>query len=157
MLNKIKTYAVGILIPLAVGLLSAFLTKDNMDIYETLVKPLLAPPALLFPIVWTGLYVIMGIGSAMIYEADEDSADKKRGLWIYAVQLAVNFFWSIFFFNNRAFLFSFAWLILLFGLIISMIVNFRRVNKTAAYLQIPYLFWVIFAGYLNLMIFILNR
>ncbi len=155
--NKILSYVIGILIPLAVGGLAAFLTRDSMDIYETIVKPPLAPPGILFPIVWSILYVIMGIGSTMIYLSPADEKSRFGALWIYAIQLIVNFFWSIIFFNGQEFLFSFIWLILLWLLIILMIVRFARINKTAAYLQIPYLVWVTFAGYLNLAIHILNR
>ncbi len=156
MLEKIKSYLIGIVIPVAVGLLSAFLTKDNMNIYDSITRPNLAPPALLFPIAWSILYVLMGISSTMIYRSDADKNSKRRSLLIYGAQLAVNFFWSIIFFNQEAFLFSFIWLLLLLGLIIAMIINFKKINKTAAFLQIPYLIWVTFAGYLNLMIYILN-
>jgi len=128
-----------------------------MDIYKSIVQPPLAPPAILFPIVWSILYIVMGIGSALIYNSAADEKDKTQALFVYALQLAVNFFWSILFFNVRAFLFSFIWLLLLWVLIIIMIVRFSKVNKVAAYLQIPYLLWVTFAGYLNLAIYILNR
>lgn len=157
MLKKIKTYAVGILIPVAVGLLAAFLTRDSMDIYQSIVKPKLAPPGILFPIVWTVLYVLMGIGSVLIYNSDVNKNDKNQALILYGLQLAVNFFWSILFFNQRAFLASLLWLILLWILIIAMILSFKKINKTAAWLQIPYLLWVTFAGYLNLMIYLLNK
>lgn len=157
MLNKIKSYVIGIIIPLAVGLFSAYLTRDSMNLYETIVQPDLAPPAILFPIVWTILYILMGIGSVIIYNSDADAKDKNQALFIYGLQLVFNFFWSIFFFNQRVFLFSFIWLIILWLLIVAMIVSFRKINKTAAWLQIPYLLWVTFAGYLNLMIYLLNR
>lgn len=157
MKNKIKSYVIGILIPVAVGLLAAFLTRDSMDIYKSIVQPPLAPPAILFPIVWSILYIIMGIGSALIYNSAADEKDKTQALFVYALQLAVNFFWSILFFNVRAFLFSFIWLLLLWVLIIVMILRFSRINKVAAWLQLPYLLWVTFAGYLNLAIYILNR
>ncbi len=157
MLKKIESYAVGIAIPLLVGILSAFLTMGSMDIYSSIVKPNTAPPAILFPIVWTVLYVLMGIGSTMVYKTDADPSLKRSALTLYGLQLAVNFFWSILFFNQRAFLLSFVWLIILWILILSMIVSFSKVNKAAALLQIPYLLWVSFAGYLNLMIVLLNR
>ena len=157
MKNKIKSYVIGILIPVGVGLLSALLTRGSMDIYSTFNKPSLAPPAILFPIVWTVLYVLMGIGSVIIYNSAANEKDKNRALTIYAVQLAVNFLWSILFFNLNTFLFSFIWLLLLWVLIILMIVSFYKINKTAALLQIPYLLWVTFAGYLNLSIYLLNR
>ncbi|MBQ1246033.1 MAG: tryptophan-rich sensory protein, partial [Clostridia bacterium] len=96
-----KSYIIGILIPLAVGLLSAYLTRDSMDLYESIVRPALAPPGIVFPIVWTILYTLMGIGSAMIYNIDAPEQDKSRALTLYGLQLAVNFFWSILFFNQR--------------------------------------------------------
>ncbi len=157
MIKKINTYLIGILIPVGVGLLSAFLTRGNMNIYTDIAKPAAAPPAILFPIVWTLLYVIMGIGSVIIYNSDAEGQEKKQALSIYGLQLAINFFWSIIFFNERAFLVSFVWLLLLWGLILGMIFSFKKISKLAAYLQIPYLVWVTFAGYLNLTIFILNR
>ncbi len=157
MQKKTKSYVIGILIPLVVGFASALLTRGNMDLYETIVKPALAPPGVVFPIVWTILYTLMGIGSAMVYNTDAEEKDKNRALLLYGLQLAVNFFWSILFFNGRAFLTGFVWLLLLWVLIVAMILGFRKVNKTAAWLQIPYLLWVTFAGYLNLMIYLLNR
>lgn len=155
--KKIRSYVIGIAIPVAVGLLSAFLTRNNMDVYQTVIKPALAPPAILFPIVWTVLYVLMGIGSTMVYNSNAQTEAKNRALYVYGLQLFVNFFWSILFFNQRAFLGSFIWLLLLWVLILVMIFDFRKVNRTAAWLQIPYLLWVTFAGYLNLMIVLLNR
>ncbi len=157
MLKKTESYILGIAIPIGAGLLSAFLTKDNMNIYQSIVKPASAPPAILFPIVWTALYVLMGIGSAMIYNAAAEQGEKRGALLLYGLQLAVNFFWSIIFFNKRAFLLSFVWLLLLLSLIVMMTASFRKISKTAAWLQIPYIIWVSFAGYLNIMIYILNR
>ena len=157
-MRKIKTYIISAAIALAVGGLSAFLTKDSMDIYQSINQPPLAPPAILFPIVWTVLYILMGISSAVIYNRREDnSEDAYSALKVYAFQLIVNFFWSIIFFNMRAYLFAFVWLVILWILIIVMIVRFRKISPVAAYLQIPYLLWVTFAGYLNFMIYFLNR
>ena len=157
MWKKIKPYVISILIALAVGGLSALLTKGNMDIYDQIVKPKLAPPGFIFPIVWSILFVLMGISSAIVYiKAKQQPTVQKTGLGVYALQLVVNFFWSILFFNFQAFLFSFLWLILLWILIVIMIVRFYKLSPLAAYLQIPYLEWVKFAGYLNLMIYMLN-
>ncbi len=157
MLKSIKTYAIGILIPLLVGALSAFLTRGNMDLYADIVQPALAPPAILFPIVWTLLYALMGVGSVLVYQSNAVQGDKNQALFIYGLQLFVNFLWSIFFFNRRAFLFSFLWLVLLWLLIWAMIFAFRKCSRLAAWLQVPYLVWVSFAGYLNLSIYLLNR
>ncbi len=157
MLSKIKAYIIGILIPLAAGGLAAFLTRNSMDIYQSIVKPELAPSAILFPIVWTILYILMGISSTTIFNSDAGANEKSGALLIYVLQLMVNFFWSILFFNQMAFLSSFVWIIILWVLIVAMIVSFYKINKTAALLQIPYLLWVTFAGYLTLMIYLLNR
>lgn len=154
-MKNLKALVISILIPLSVGALSAFLTKNSMSTYEKLIQPPLSPPGWLFPIVWTILFILMGISSYMIYISD--SPYKKSALRIYAIQLAVNFFWTIIFFNMERYLFAFIWLLLLLVLIFFMIISFSRINKTAAYLQIPYLLWVAFAGYLNLGIYLLNR
>jgi len=154
-MKNLKALVISILIPLSVGALSAFLTKNSMSTYEKLIQPPLSPPGWLFPIVWTILFILMGISSYMIYISD--SPYKKSALQIYAIQLAVNFFWTIIFFNMERYLFAFIWLLLLLVLIFFMIISFSRINKTAAYLQIPYLLWVAFAGYLNLGIYLLNR
>lgn len=157
MWNKIKPYVISIVIALAVGGLSALLTSGNMDLYSDIVQPPLAPPAILFPIVWAVLYILMGIGAAMVYnERQSKPKEVARALIVYAVNLFLNFFWSIIFFNMRAFLFSFVWLILLWITIIIMIVKFYQIKPAAGLLQIPYLIWVTFAGYLNFAIFLLN-
>lgn len=158
MWKKYKPYIISILIALGVGGLSAFLTKDSMNIYEEINTPPLSPPGWLFPIVWGILFVLMGIGAARVYIiGKKEKKNIKPVLKIYGIQLAVNFFWSILFFNARAFLFSFLWLVFLWILIYIMIDRFKKIDEPAAYLQIPYIIWVTFAGYLNLMIWILNK
>ena len=158
MWKKIKPYVISVAIALGVGALSALFTRGNMDIYDRIQTPPLAPSGILFPIVWSILYTLMGISSAIIYiKGRDENIPVYEALRIYAIQLAVNFFWSIIFFNLEAFLFAFLWLLLLWVLIIIMIVKFYKINKTAAYLQIPYLLWVTFAAYLNFAIFLLNR
>lgn len=157
MISKIKPYAVSILIALLVGGASAFLTRNNMDIYDELITPPLAPPSILFPIVWTVLYVLMGISAAMIYTAkDEPFKERYSALAIYASSLVVNFSWSIIFFNLKAYLFAFIWLLFLLFLIVKTIMQYKKIRPIAAYLQIPYAVWVAFAGYLNLGIWVLN-
>ena len=157
MWNKIKPYVISILIALGVSGLSALVTKNNMSVYTDLNKPLLAPPMIVFPIVWNILFILMGISSALVYVKGKDDKQKRNeALRAYGLQLVVNFLWSIIFFNMRAYLFAFIWLIVLWLLIIYMIVKFHQISDIAAYLQLPYLIWVTFAGYLTLMIFILN-
>lgn len=158
MQNKTKTYFLSVVIALAVGGLSALVTSGNMDLYSSITPPPLAPPSILFPIVWTILYTLMGIGSAMIFlENDNKPKEVRSALFVYGFNLFLNFFWSIIFFNMQAFLFSFVWLVILWVTILIMIIKFYQINPVAGLLQIPYLLWVTFAGYLNLAIYILNR
>ena len=156
--KKIRSFIIAIIIPLAVGGLSALLTMGSMDLYETIIQPPLAPPAILFPIVWTILYTLMGISSGIIYNSQNGTeAARNNALAVYALQLFINFIWSIVFFNLRAFLPAFVLILVLWVLIIVMIIRFYKIDKTAALLQIPYLLWVTFAAYLTLAIYILNR
>ena len=152
---KKKTYIIAILIPLLIGGLSGFLGMNGMAEYKALEKPLLSPPGFLFPIVWTVLYVLMGIGSALIYCSEDPR--KERALKTYAAQLAANFLWTIFFFTFKWSLFAFFWIILLIALIISMIRQFAAIRPLAGKLQLPYLYWLLFAAYLNLGVWYLNR
>lgn len=141
----------------AVGAFSGWLTRESTEIYNaTITKPPFSPPSTVFPIVWGILFALMGIGAARIYLAPASNA-RSRSLLIFLAQLAVNFFWSIIFFDWQAYGFAFIWLILLWVLILWMILSFRAVDKTAARLQIPYLLWVTFAAYLNFGVWLLNR
>lgn len=154
--KKLKPYIISVIIALAVGGVSALLTKNNMNIFEKINMPPLSPPSVVFPIVWAVLYILMGISSAIIYKNGTDREEVQSALKVYALQLAVNFFWSLIFFNMQAYLFAFIWLILLWVLVIAMIVKFKKISPAAAWLQIPYLLWITFAGYLSLMIYLLN-
>ena len=154
-INK-KSLIIAIAIPLLVGAISGFISSNSMEQFGQLNQPPLAPPGFLFPIVWTILYVLMGIASYLVFSSNKKQEDVKDALTVYALQLAVNFFWPIFFFNLEWYLFSFFWLILLWVLILYTIILFYRISKPAAYLMIPYLIWVTFEGYLNLGIYALN-
>ena len=151
-----KTYTLWILISEAVGALSGFLSRNGMELYSTVItQPPLSPPPVIFPIVWGILYALMGIGAARIY-LSPPSKQRSLGLNIFAVQLVVNFFWSLIFFNAQAYGFAFIWLLLLWGLVLWMILTFRKVDPLAAWLQIPYLMWLTFAAYLNAGVWYLN-
>lgn len=143
-------------IPLAVGFAASLLTGSEVEVFEGVNKPPLSPPAWLFPVVWTILYTLMGISSYLILTSGAGREEVKNALSVYAYQLVVNFLWPTFFFNFRWFLFSFLWLVLLIFLVVSMIREFYKISKPAAYLNIPYLLWLIFAGYLNFTIWWLN-
>ena len=153
MKEKKGILAICILIPLAVGALASLLTRDSMAEFELLNKPPLSPPGWL---VWTILFVLMGIASYLIYQQGTEKVKVRQALVIYGVQLLFNFFWPIFFFRFGWYLFSFLWLMILWVLILVMISKFRKIDETAAKLLVPYLLWVTFAGYLNLGVFLLN-
>ena len=151
-----KPYAFWILLTEAVGGLSGWLTRAGTKIFnETVLQPPLSPPSWLFPIVWVFLYALLGIGAARVFLAPK-SAPRSRSLNLYFAQLAVNFFWSLIFFNAQTYWFAFFWLLLLWGLVLWMILTFRKVDFLAAKLQIPYLLWLTFAAYLNLGVWYLN-
>ena len=151
-----KVYAFWIIFTEAVGAFAGLLTRGAARIYATsIAKPPLSPPAIVFPIVWVILYALIGAGAARIYLGPA-SAARAKGLRLFLIQLAFNFFWSILFFNLQAFGFAFVWLAALWALILMMIFSFRRADRPAALLQIPYLIWVAFAGYLNFGVWLLN-
>ena len=154
--NDWKIYAFWIAMAEAVGWLSGFLSGSGTDIFgQTAIQPPLAPPAWVFPVVWTVLYALMGISAARISLA-APSAQRDRGLNLFISQLVVNFFWSLIFFNAQAYGFAALWLLLLWGLVLWMIPTFYKVDPPAAYLQIPYLLWLTFAAYLNIGVWLLN-
>jgi tryptophan-rich sensory protein len=139
-----------------VGGLSGFLTREGMKIYaDTAVKPFLSPPAITFPVAWTILYALMGISASRVY-ASPKSSDRTKGLCMFMIQLAINFAWCFVFFMFRKYLTAFAVLIALLISIVMMSIYFRRIDRLSAYLQIPYILWLIFAGYLNLAVWYLN-
>lgn len=140
-------------IPLAAGGLSALLTRGSMESFEALNKPTLSPPGWLFPVVWTVLFVLMGIAS---YLAAVSGGPNRTALAVYGVQLLFNFVWPLLFFRLAQYLPAFIWLVILWVLILVTAVLFYRISKPAGYLMLPYLAWVAFAGYLNLAIFLLN-
>lgn len=152
-MSKIKIYVKSILIPVIIGGIVGIIISNSID-YNTLQKPFLAPPSIAFPIVWTILYILMGISYGIL-----DSnylVDSKTNI-IYYLQLFVNALWSIIFFTLKWRLFAFIWILLLCILVIIMIYNFYKKNKIAGLLQIPYLLWIIFASYLNISTYLLNK
>ena len=151
-----KIYAISIAIALAVGTLSGLLSMSGMEEYNlTAVKPALTPPSWLFPVAWTILYTLMGISAAMVWLSPK-SRERSRGLNLYVLQLIVNFFWSLIFFNANAYGLAAVWLVILWLLVLLMILEFAKTDRIAAVLQIPYLLWLTFAGYLNIAVWLLN-
>ncbi len=151
-MNKVKVYIKSILVPVIVGGLVGFIISKFID-YDNLQKPIFSPPSIVFPIVWTILYILMGVSYGIL--KSKGLTDSKINS-IYYLQLAVNALWSIFFFVFKWRLFSFLWIVLLAILVAKMIEIFYNKNKLAGLLQIPYLIWILFASYLNLGVYLLN-
>ena len=152
-----KQYALFIGLSEAVGLLSGLISREGTALYgQMAMKPPQTPPGWVFPVVWTILYALMGIGGARVWSGPKTQA-RSRGLNLFIAQLIINFFWSPIFFNARAYGLAFSWLLLLWALVFLMIREFRKVDKPAAYLQLPYLLWLTFAAYLNWTVWQMNR
>ena len=154
-LKKYKPYLKSIVLPLAVGGLSAIFTMKGIPYYQMQEKPFFTPPDIVFPIVWTILYVLMGISAARVKQSNDPK--KAKALKTYYLQLAVNFFWSVLFFGLHQYFLAFLWLLLLIILVAKMIKKFAQIDLTAAKLQIPYLLWCCFAAALNFGVWWLNR
>lgn len=144
---------ISILVPNIIGFVIGLLTSSNSN-YTDFIQPDFAPPSWVFPVVWTVLYTLMGISYYLIFISH--NPNRPNALNIYKLQLIVNYFWSIIFFVLNLKLLAFFWIILLIILVTIMIIRFYNINKTSAYIQIPYLIWLIFASILNLSIYFLN-
>lgn len=151
---KTKPFIISLALPLAVGAVSGFVTKNAMGAWNTMIKPPLSPPSWIFPIVWTILFILMGIASYLIYMSQNPL--KKTALFFYACQLVVNFLWPIIFFNFGKYLFAFIWLMFLWVWVIIMNIQFYKINRHAGEMIIPYVIWLTFAAYLNFFVYYLN-
>lgn len=153
-MKKYKDLIISIAIPLVIGGISFLCTMNSQGIYQELLLPKYAPSSSIFPIVWTVLYILMGIASYLIYRSNHD--DRNKVLWIYGIQLAVNFVWPLLFFNLQSFLLATVCLLVLWAIVFIMLFNFFRIRSLAGYLIVPYILWISFALYLNFNIFLLN-
>lgn len=140
-------------LPLAVGGLSALLTADAMKQYASMNQPPLAPPAWVFPVVWTILYLLMGYASYLVLTEGAGSERRRPALVVYAVQLGMNFFWTILFFRGELYFLAFLWLAVLWAAVLFCAWLFYRVSRKAGALLIPYVLWNSFALYLNYAIY----
>lgn len=154
---KPKKLVICLLIPLIVGGVAAALSMSGMKEFAALEKPALTPPGWVFPVVWTALYLMMGLASYLVSESGGQADAVSAALTVYACQLCVNFFWPMLFFHFELYLFSFFWLVALWFMVLATFAIFRKLDKTAGLLILPYLLWVTFAGYLNLGVYLLNR
>jgi len=154
-MKKYKSLIYSLLISLGSGGLSTLLAGGSMERYRSLRQPPLSPPGWIFPVVWTILFILMGIAAWLIWGSD--SPDKHAALWLYAAQLAANIIWTPLFFGAGMYLAAFFLLLFLELLIGLVIFQFSRIDRRAALLMVPYFVWVLFAGYLNLGVWALNR
>lgn len=153
--RAIMRYAGYVAGTLGVGGLSALLSRGGMEAFAHLKKPSFSPPGWVFPATWTLLYILMAISAAMI--AGEGTKESRDALFTYWAQLFVNFWWSIFFFAWGLRLTAFFWLLLLLALAAAMAIRFGKIRPAAGKLNIPYLLWLVFAGVLNISVYILNK
>ena len=154
--SALRPYLFFVVLALAVGGAAGAAARAGMDAYDLLTKPPATPPDWLFPVVWTLLYLLMGIAMGLVWRSSSGRARKEdNALW--SIQLAVNGLWPVLFFLLKAHGPAFFWLVGLIVLVLFMIADFSRRNATAAWLSAPYLLWLLFAGYLNLGIWLLNR
>lgn len=153
---RLKPLLASLFIALGVGALAGIITMDSMEEYSSIAnQPSFAPPGWLFPVVWSILYILMGIAAYIVYVSSDEN--KTTALIFYGVQLALNFLWPILFFGANNYLLAFIELIILWIAVIVTTVLFFRVKPAAGYLMIPYILWLTFAGILNLSIYVLNR
>lgn len=142
-----KKLVISCLIPLSLGLLVSFFLNTNL--YEQLIKPEFSPPRIIFPIVWSIIYILLGISNYLTNK-------NKEANIIYYISLAINLIWPIIFFNYKEYLIALIWIILLLIFVIIMTIKYFKINKLSGLLQIPYILWILYATYLNYNIFILN-
>ena len=155
MVLKCRSFLYSSAITFIFAILGGIVTYIGMPRFQNTVQPPLSPPAYLFPIVWTLLFLLMSVSAAIIYDSDDEISPKA--LFLYMIQLTLNFWWCVLFFGFRLYFFSFIWLLLLLLTVFIMTVLFYRVNKLAGILQIPYILWLTFAAYLTFGIWFLNR
>lgn len=149
-----KKLVVSLALPQLAGLIGAIFTGSNVSAwYTTIEKPAFTPPGWVFGPAWTLLYLLMGISLYLVWSRAETH---KRALSVFTVQLVLNTLWSIIFFGLQAPLWAFVEIMILWAAILLTVVSFYKINKTAAYLLLPYIAWVSFAAVLNLAIVILN-
>lgn len=155
MSKNAKNRLIALAIPLAVGGLATLLA-GGMDAYKVINQPPLSPPAWLFPLVWTVLYLLMGEASYRVYASGQDPAQIRKALTAYGVQLGLNFLWPLVFFGGKMYLTAFIVLVALWVAIVVTMRRFMKLDEKAGDMIIPYLLWVSFAAYLNLGVFLLN-
>lgn len=154
--KQLITLIIAILIPLAVGTGSAILSAKDMRFYDIMNHPFLAPPGWVFPIVWTILYVMMGVASYYVFTAEADSDLKLHALIFYGAQLVMNFFWPLIFFVGKNYLVALLLIVMMWVAILISTIQFFRVRKIAGFMMLVLLLWTTFATYLNIAYYIMS-
>ena len=158
--RKIILCIVSIAIPLALGMISSLIARGAMQQFGAMNQPPLSPPAWLFPVAWTILYVCMGLASFFLMNANVTDASsrthRKISIVLYAVQLVLNFVWSPIFFNARLYYVALAVLFIMWLCILAIMIFARKIHKASFWLLLPYILWTTFAAYLNIGIAMLN-
>lgn len=152
-LKKYKPYILTSVVVLALAGLSS-LVSGGFGAYSSAEKPPLAPPAIVFPIVWSVLYILMSI--AVVIVAKSNDLDKPYALRLFVIQLGINLLWPIFFFGLSVPKFALFWLLLLIIAVLLTVRSFFSVSKAAGWLMVPYVLWLFVAFYLNFGIVALN-
>ena len=152
--GKYKTVILQVVLALAAGGLASLLGGDTTALYEGLTKPPLSPPGWVFPVVWTALYILMGIAAGRV--ARSEDVDSGRAMTLYYIQLAVNVLWPLLFFRFEWITLAAVWLFLLTLAVFATWRQFRVIDSTAGWLLVPYLLWCLFALYLNVGFVVLN-
>ena len=156
-LDKIKiknnfnlgNFIIAVLLPLTVGFIAGRLNSQSMEVYTSFEKPAFFPPAWVFPVVWTILYILMGIASYLVWSSSSSKKEARSALTFYLIQLGLNFAWTFIFFTCRLYGLAFLELILLLIFVIITTVKFCKISKVAGLMMIPYIIWLLYAGVLN--------
>lgn len=154
---KIKPLVIAIIIPFLGSGIASFLSGGGKEVYLNITRPPLSPPGWVFGVVWPILYFLMGVASYRVYMKEEIIKKGSNSIFIYGIQLVLNFLWPIIFFGLRLYGVGFIELIVLFIFIVITFIKFYKVDKIAGIMILPYLLWTIFAGYLNFGIWFLNE
>ncbi len=153
---NLKRLLICLVIPIGLGILSSLISGNMGGVYPTLNRPPLSPPAWIFPVVWSILYILMGISAYIVSDTRGMHSSKEQAMKIYYAQLIINVLWPIIFFRFRQFTIAAIMLGALIVAVIATIIKFKKINNTAALLLVPYLIWILFALYLNIGVAVLN-
>ena len=152
--DKYKAIILQVVLALLAGGLASLLGGDTASLYERLTPPPWAPPGWVFPVVWTVLYILMGVAAGLV--ARTEDMDRDGALWLYYIQLGLNVLWPLIFFRFEWITVAAVWLALLVVAVLATWRRFRAIHPVAGWLLVPYLLWCLFALYLNVGFAVLN-